>query len=409
MLDLEAIRKEFPILHQEVNGYPLVYFDNAATSQKPKSVIDALNSYYTTINSNVHRGAHALADAATQEFEKTRETVRRFLNAKETAEIVFTKGTTEAINLVAYAYGRKFINKGDEVVISAMEHHSNIVPWQMLCEEKGAILKVIPVNEAGELEMDTFAEMLSQKTAIVAVMHVSNVLGTINDIRKISQMAHEVGAKVLVDGAQSSPHLTVDVQELGCDFYVFSSHKVYGPTGMGALYGKREVLEAMPPYLGGGEMIKEVTFEKTTYNEIPFKFEAGTPNIGDTIAFRHALEFVETVGKENIAQHEVDLLHYGTERFSQIDGLSIIGTAKNKVGVISFLIEGMHHFDIGMMLDARGIAIRTGHHCAQPLMNHYGLEGTARASFAAYNTKEEVDTMAESLERIVSRKRKKLV
>ncbi len=400
MLDLATIRAQFPILHQEVNGHPLVYLDNAATSQKPQQVIDALSRYYTTINSNVHRGAHALADAATAEFEKTRETARQFINAQSLEEVIFTKGTTEAINLVASSFGKKFVKEGDEIIISAMEHHSNIVPWQILCETTGAVLKVIPVSDKGELLLDEYEKQLSSKTRLVAVMHVSNVLGTINDVAAITRMAHEHGARVLVDGAQSSPHMVIDVQALNCDFYVFSSHKVYGPTGIGVLYGKKDILEAMPPYLGGGEMIKEVTFEKSTYNQLPFKFEAGTPNIGDTIAFRHAMDFVNKIGKENLTHHEHELLDYGTELLSQIDGLRIVGTAARKISVISFLVEGVHSFDLGMMLDANGIAIRTGHHCAQPLMNRLGLEGTARASFAVYNTKEEIATLAENISRI---------
>jgi len=403
MLDIEKIRKEFPVLHQEVNGYPLIYFDNAATSQKPQEVIDALDNYYKGFNSNVHRGAHSLAAKATDEFEKTREKVRQFLGAAHIEEIIFTKGTTEAINLVAYSFGRKFIEEGDEIIISAMEHHSNIVPWQILCEEKGAILKVIPVTTEGELDYEAYENLLSDKTKLVAVVHVSNALGTVNDVQKIIASAKKVGAKVLLDGAQSSPHFNIDVQSLDCDFYVFSGHKVYGPTGIGVLYGKKEILEAMPPFLGGGEMIKEVTFEKTSYNELPYKFEAGTPNIGDTVALKNAIDFVERIGKSEIADHEQELHDYAIDKMKEIPGIKLIGTSQNKVSVISFLLEGVHHFDLGMMLDARGIAIRTGHHCTQPLMNEFKIDGTARVSLAVYNTKEEIDTFVSVLQKIAER------
>lgn len=401
MVDVQKIKQDFPILHQEVNGHPLVYFDNAATTQKPQSVIDALNSYYTTINSNVHRGAHNLADRATQAFEATRTTVQEFLNAEHLEEIIFTKGTTEGINLVANTFGRKFIKEGDEIIISTLEHHSNIVPWQILCEEKGATLKVIPINDKGEIIFEEYLNLLSEKTKLVSVCHVSNALGTVNPVKDIIAEAHKVGAKVLIDGAQSSPHFNIDVQDLDCDFFVFSAHKVYGPTGMGALYGKKAILEEMPPFHGGGEMIKEVTFEKTTFNDLPYKFEAGTPNIADTIAFKVGIDYVNEVGKDFIAKQEAELLSYATEQFNQIDRIQIIGQAENKVSVLSFLIEGIHPYDIGMMLDARGIAIRTGHHCTQPLMQRFGLEGTARASFAVYNTKEEVDKMVEGIKKII--------
>ncbi|WP_317174902.1 cysteine desulfurase [Pararhodonellum marinum] len=405
-LDLTHIRSLFPILDQEVNGKPLVYFDNAATTQKPQSVIDALSQYYQTDNSNIHRGAHTLADRATRTYEKTREMVREFIGAKEQEEIIFTKGTTEGINLVAATFGRKYIQAGDEIIISTMEHHSNIVPWQMLCEEKGAHLKIIPVSDAGEIDLEDFKKLLSPTTKLVSVVHVSNALGTINPVKSIIDLAHAQGAKVLLDGAQSTSHLEVDVQALDCDFMAFSAHKIYGPTGMGVLYGKREILESMPPYQGGGEMIKEVTFEKTTYNEIPFKFEAGTPNIGDVIAFQKALEFVKEIGKANIKAHEDDLLAYAVEKLSHIKGFVPIGTAKEKVSVVSFLIKDMHPFDVGMMLDASGIAVRTGHHCTQPLMNRFGIEGTVRASFAVYNTKEEIDRLAESVHKIAKIKNK---
>ncbi|MDW7691436.1 cysteine desulfurase [Flammeovirgaceae bacterium SG7u.111] len=408
MFDINKIREDFPILQQEVNGFPLVYFDNAATSQKPKVVIDALNSYYTGVNSNVHRGAHTLADIATGQFEDTREAARQFINASSTEEVIFTKGTTEGINLVAYSFGRSQIQKGDEIIISTMEHHSNIVPWQMLCEEKGAILKVIPITDEGEIIFEEFEKLLSEKTKLVAVVHVSNALGTINPVERIIEAAHKLDVPVLVDGAQSSPHFDVDVQKMDCDFYVFSSHKVYGPTGMGVLYGKKALLEAMPPFIGGGEMIKEVSFKGTTFNELPFKFEAGTPNIADTIAMKKAFDYVNQIGKQNIADHENDLLTYATEIFESIDGLRIVGQAKEKVSVLSFLIDGIHAYDIGMALDATGIAIRTGHHCAQPLMERFGIEGTARASFAVYNTKEEVERVGKSLDRIASRFRTKI-
>ncbi|GAA4846242.1 cysteine desulfurase [Algivirga pacifica] len=401
MNDVLTIKQDFPILHQDVNGHPLVYLDNAATTQKPNMVIDALDKYYKTVNSNVHRGAHALADQATKDFEATREKIRQFLNAAHQEEIIFTRGTTEAINLVSKTFGKKFIGAGDEIIISTMEHHSNIVPWQMLCEENGAILKVIPINDKGEIIYEEFLNLLSDKTKMVSIVHASNALGTVNPVERIIEDAHKVDAKVLIDGAQSSPHLTVDVQKMDCDFYVFSAHKVYGPTGIGALYGKKELLEAMPPFHGGGEMIKEVTFEKTTYNELPYKFEAGTPNIGDTIAFGAAIDFVNQVGKSFIAEQENKLLAYATEKLSKIERVRLIGTADHKVSVVSFIIEGIHPYDVGMMLDARGIAVRTGHHCTQPLMQRFGLEGTVRASFAVYNTLEDVDKLVEGIKRII--------
>ncbi|WP_144605260.1 cysteine desulfurase [Algoriphagus algorifonticola] len=404
--DVNQIRGLFPVLHQEVHGKPLIYFDNAATTQKPKQVLEALTSYYEKDNSNIHRGAHALADRATQYFENTRESVRRFINAKESAEIIFTKGTTESINLVAQTFGRKFIGKGDEIIISTMEHHSNIVPWQMLCEATGAVLKIIPVHENGELDFQEFEKLLTSKTKLLSVVHASNALGTINPVKKMIDAAHAVGAKVLLDGAQSTSHLEIDVVELDCDFMVFSAHKLYGPTGLGVLYGKREILEAMPPFLGGGEMIKEVTFEKTTYNDIPFKFEAGTPNIADVIAFDAAIEFIDSLGKKAIKEHEDELLSYANELTADIKGFQPIGTAKQKVSVLSFNINGMHPFDVGQMLDARGIAVRTGHHCTQPLMKRFGIEGTVRASFAVYNTKSEIEQMAEGIARIAKIKNK---
>jgi len=404
--NINNIRAQFPILHQEVNGKPLVYFDNAATTQKPKLVIDALQRYYELDNANIHRAAHTLAARSTEYFEATRKTIQQFINAKEEAECIFTKGVTESINLVAQTWGKANLKAGDEVLITTMEHHSNIVPWQMICEEKGAILKVTPINNSGELLMEEFDKLLSTKTKIVACVWVSNALGTINPVKEIIQKAHEVGAIVLLDGAQACSHLQVDVQALDCDFLTISSHKLYGPTGVGVLYGKRELLEAMPPYQGGGEMIKEVTFEKTTYNEIPYKFEAGTPNIGGVIAFKFALDYVNELGKENIAKHEDHLLKHFVDGVNQINlvnnnAITLVGEAKNKVSVQSFTINNMHHFDVGMMLDAKGIAVRTGHHCTQPLMQSFNLEGTVRASFALYNTTEEVDVLLQALSSIV--------
>jgi cysteine desulfurase/selenocysteine lyase len=401
ILDIDKIRADFPILHQSVNGKPLVYLDNAATTQKPQTVLDALANYYEKNNANIHRGIHVLAEKATTAFEDTRKTVSKFLNSESPEQIIFTYGTTDGINLVAQTYGRKFLKAGDEILISTMEHHSNIVPWQMICEEKGCILKVIPIDDNGDIELDKFDEMLTDKVKFVSVVHVSNSLGTINPIKEIIEKSHAVGAKVLIDGAQATSHLTVDVQALDVDFYVFSAHKLYGPTGMGVLYGKRDLLNAMPPYRGGGEMIAEVTFEKTTYNEIPYKFEAGTPNIADVIAVKNAIDYVNELGKENIAAYEDELLAYATEKLEEIEGLRIVGKAKEKVSVISFVIEGIHPQDIGIMLDQQGIAIRTGHHCTQPLMQHYKLEGgTARASFSVYNSFEEIDRLVEGIKKV---------
>ena len=401
-LDVQQIRSQFPILHQQVNGKPLIYFDNAATNQKPKQVIDALARYYENDNANIHRGIHTLAERATKAYEATRQAMQAFVHAKHEEEIIFTRGVTESNNLVAPSYGRAFLQAGDEVIISGLEHHSNIVPWQLICEERKAILKVIPVTEIGELDLDAYKKLLSAKTKVVAVNHASNSLGTINPVKKIIELAHQVGAVVLIDGAQAAAHLPIDVQELDCDFYCISSHKMYGPTGTGILYGKKDLLEKMPPYMGGGEMIKEVTFAKTTYNDLPYKFEAGTPNIGDVIALNEAVNFIHALGKENIAAYEHDLLVYAAARLSSIQGVRLIGTAKEKVSVQSFVIDGIHHFDIGQMLDARGIAVRTGHHCTQPLMDRLGIEGTVRASFSVYNTKAEIDQLAEGVARIVN-------
>jgi len=400
-LDIDTIRKEFPILQQRVNGRDLVYFDNAATSQKPQSVIDALVDYYQGYNANIHRGIHTLAEKATKAYEQTRATARDFIHASSEQEIIFTRGVTESINLVATSYGRSFIHEGDEIIISGLEHHSNIVPWQFVCEEKRAHLRVIPVTDQGELDMDEYRKLLSGKTRMVSVNHASNSLGTINPIKEIIALAHAAGAVVFIDGAQAGPHLEIDVQELDCDFYAVSSHKMYGPTGSGFLYGKKELLEKMPPYHGGGEMIKEVTFAKTTYNDLPYKFEAGTPNIADVVAFKSAMDFIHSLGRENIAAHEHNLLSYATTRISALQGVDIIGTAANKVSVLSFTIDGIHPFDIGQMLDARGVAVRTGHHCTQPLMDRFGIEGTVRASFAVYNTRAEIDQLAEGVERII--------
>ncbi|MDW3193172.1 MAG: cysteine desulfurase [Cytophagales bacterium] len=399
-LDLTKIREEFPVLHQKINGKDLIYMDNAATSQKPKNVIDALTHYYENNNANIHRGIHSLAERATSDYENTRKSIKSFINANESEEIIFTKGTTEGINLVSQAYGRKFLKKGDEILITGMEHHSNIVPWQIVAGQTGATLKVVPINEHGEMIWEEFERLLSEKTKIVSMVYISNSLGTINPVKAIIEKAHAVGAKVMLDGAQAAPHSKLDVIDLNCDFLAFSGHKMYGPTGMGALYGKRQLLEKMDPYQGGGEMIKEVTFEATTYNDIPYKFEAGTPNIGDVIAFQKAIEFMEGIGHEALLQQENDLLEYGTKTLQAIDGFQPVGTAKNKASVISFNLEGVHPFDLGMFLDAKGIAVRTGHHCTQPIMDHFGIEGTARASFAVYNTREEIDVLAEALKDI---------
>ena len=400
-LDVYAIRQQFPILNREVKGKPLIYFDNAATSQKPQSVIDALVHYYTYYNANVHRGIHTLAEEATMAMEKSRDAAQQFINAASREQIIFTKGTTEGINLVAYTWGRQNIKAGDEIIVSNLEHHSNIVPWQILAEEKGAIIKVIPINEKGELLIDAYNKLLNHKTKLVAVNHASNALGTINPVREIIDAAHKVGAVVLIDGAQSTVHLDIDVQKMDCDFFVLSSHKMYGPTGVGVLYGKKELLESMPPFQGGGEMIKEVTFEKTTYNDLPYKYEAGTPNIADIIAFKAAIDFINETGKKNIKQYEDELLQYATKQLKQIPGLRIIGEAKEKVSVISFIVEGLHPQDLGILLDNRGIAVRTGHHCTQPLMDCYKIPGTVRASFAVYNTKEEIDELVIGLEKAI--------
>jgi len=399
--DVQEIRNQFPILSRELKGKPLVYFDNAATSQKPQVVIDALVHYYSYYNANIHRGIHTLAEEATAAYEATRITVQQFINAASHQEIIFTRGTTESINLVAYAWGRANIKIGDEIIISTLEHHSNIVPWQMLAQEKGAILKVVPINENGEFLFEAFEQMLSERTKLVSIVHASNALGVINPVEEIIKAAHKVGALVLVDGAQSSVHLDIDVQALDCDFYAFSAHKLYGPTGVGILYGKKQILEDMPPFMGGGEMIKEVSFEHTSYNELPYKFEAGTPNIADTVAFKTALDFITNIGKSTIRAHEDELLRYATSQLSQIPGLRIMGDVQNKVSVVSFVIDNIHPQDIGILLDNQGIAVRTGSHCTMPLMQCLNVVGTTRASFAAYNTKAEIDLLVIGLHKVI--------
>ena len=398
-LNIDQIRADFPVLHQQVNKAPLIYFDNAATTQKPKAVIDALSAYYEQDNANIHRGIHTLAERATTAYELTRKKLAAFLNAPSTDQIIFTSGTTAGINLVAQTFGRANVGKGDQIIVSNLEHHSNIVPWQMIAEEKGAEIKVIPVSDAGVLDIEAYKALLNPKVKLVAVNHVSNAIGTINPIVEIISLAHEVGAKVLIDGAQSVAHLAVDVQALDMDFFVFSAHKLFGPTGVGVLYGKRDLLESMPPYQGGGEMIKEVSFSGTTYNELPYKFEAGTPNMADVIAFGAALDYVQAIPSEALAAQEEALLAYATQKLQVIPGLRIVGTAPEKIAVISFVIDGVHPQDIGVLLDKFGIAIRTGHHCAQPLMQRYELVGTCRASFAFYNTFEEIDRFVLCLEK----------
>jgi cysteine desulfurase/selenocysteine lyase len=399
--NVREIREEFPALRQQVYGKNLIYFDNGATSQKPKLVLDAINLFYSKENANIHRGVHYLSQRATTDYEAARQRIQRYLGARKSEEIIFTKGTTDSINLVAFSYGST-LSAGDEILISAMEHHSNIVPWQMLCERQGCILKVAPINQRGELIMDEFDKLLSKKTKLVAITHISNTLGTVNPINEIIQKAHAVGSKVLIDGAQSIQHMRINVKELDCDFYVFSSHKVFGPTGIGVLYGKEELLDRMPPYQGGGDMIARVTFERTTYNELPFKFEAGTPHIAGGICLGKAFEFLESVDMEAAERHERELAKYAEDMLDTFEGLQIIGEAKNKTSVVSFSIKGIHPFDIGTLLDKQGIAVRTGHHCTQPLMDFYGIPGTVRASFAFYNTKQEIDTFVEAVERSLS-------
>lgn len=399
--NLREIREDFPALRQTVYGKNLIYFDNGATSQKPQFVIDAVNRYYTKDNANIHRGVHHLSQKATNEYEASRKTIATYLNAKHTHEIIFTKGTTEGINLVAYSFGQ-LLQKGDEVIISAMEHHSNIVPWQMLCERVGCVLKVIPINKKGEIIYDEYLQLLTEKTKLVAVTHISNSLGTINPIKKMIDDAHKVGAKVLIDGAQSIQHTKIDVQALDCDFYVFSGHKVFGPTGIGVLYGKEAILNKMPPYQGGGDMILKVTFEKTTYNELPFKFEAGTPHIAGAICLGKAIEYLNQFNIEDLERHELELADYATDLLLTFEGLHIIGESKKKTSVVSFVVDGAHPFDIGTLLDKQGVAVRTGHHCTQPIMDFYKIPGTVRASFAFYNTKEEIDYFIAALDKAIT-------
>ena len=398
--DVERVRADFPILRERVYGHPLVYLDNAATSQKPEAVIQALVDYYRHDNANIHRGVHLLSQRATNAYEAARTTVHRFLHSAQANEIVFVRGATEGINLVAQTYGRKHVGAGDEVLITALEHHSNIVPWQMLCGEKEAVLSVAPINDRGEVLLEEFEKLLTPRTKIVAISHVSNALGTINPVKQMIRMAHAANAIVLVDGAQAAPHLPIDVQDLDCDFYVFSGHKVYGPTGIGVLYGKAALLDEMPPYQGGGEMISSVTFEKTIYNKVPHKFEAGTPDIAGVIGLGAALTYVNELGIPAIGAHENALLSYGTEKVSAIAGVRVIGTAQAKAGALSFVMEGIHPHDIGTILDQEGIAVRTGHHCAQPVMDRFGIPATVRASFALYNTTEEIDALARGIQKV---------
>ena len=401
ILDVELIRSEFPILFRSVNGHPLVYFDNGATSQKPQAVISAISKYYSYENSNIHRGIHTLSQEATTAYEEARNTVQQFINAPYAKEVIFTKGTTDSINLVASIFGKKHLKKGDEIIISTMEHHSNIVPWQMICEEKGAILKVVPINDKGEFLMDEYENLLSDKTKLVAVTHVSNTLGSINPVKEIIAKAHQKGALTLIDGAQAVPHTKVDVQDLDCDFYAFSGHKMLAPTGVGILYGKENLLNDLPPYQGGGDMIKTVTFEKTTYNELPHKFEAGTPNIVGGIGIAAAINYMNRIGIDKIEAYEHQLLEYATEEIKKIEGVKIIGEAEKKASVLSFVVDGTHPSDIGTIIDKLGVAIRTGHHCTEPLMTRFNIPGTARASFAFYNTFEEVDIFINALKRAI--------
>lgn len=400
MYDIAAIRNDFPILGREVYKRPLVYLDNGATTQKPRCVVDAMVDEYYNVNANVHRGVHFLSQQATDLHEQSRETVRRFINAKNVSEIIFTRGTTESINLLAFSFGEAFVKTGDEIVVTEMEHHSNIVPWQMLCERKGARLKVVPISDEGTLRMDEYRRLLTDKTRLVCCTHVSNVLGTVNPVKEIVEIAHSNGTPVLIDGAQSTPHFAVDMQEIGCDFFAFSGHKIYAPTGVGVLYGKEEWLDKLPPYQGGGEMIQKVTFEHTTYNALPYKFEAGTPDYVATHALAAALDYVSSLGMDNIFAHEQALTRYALERLSQIEGMRIFGPMEGRDAVVSFLVGDIHHLDMGTLLDRLGIAVRTGHHCADPLMSRLGITGTVRASFGLYNTREEVDALADGVERV---------
>lgn len=400
---VDIIRKDFPILNKKVNNNKLVYFDNAATTQKPNIVIDSLSNYYRNYNSNIHRGVHTLAEKATQEFEETRSLVKDFINAKSENEIIFTRGATEGINLISSSYCRGFLKKGDEIIISEMEHHSNIVPWQMISKEMGLKLKTISITKSGEIDLDNLKSLLNNKTKFLSIVFISNTLGTINPIKKIIKICRNYDIKCLIDGAQASAHTIVDVQDLDCDFYVFSAHKMYGPTGVGVVYGKENILDKMPPYMGGGEMIKDVSFKETSFNKLPYKFEAGTPNIGDVIGFKESINYINNIGRDIIEDYENTLRDYTKNKLQKVDGLNIVGTANNKIGIFSFTIDKVHYFDLGLLLDAKGIAIRTGHHCTQPLMEKYHLDGTARLSLALYNTKDEVDYFIESLNKIISK------
>ena len=400
--NLVNIRDQFPILNKKINNHQLVYFDNAATTQKPKKVINAINEYYSEYNANIHRGIHTLAEKATNEYEKTRKSVSQFINSKSEKEIIFTRGTTEGINLIASSFVKNFLKKEDEIIISEMEHHSNIVPWQMICEENGIVLKTINVLENGEIDLDNFKELINDKTKFLSIVHTSNTLGTVNPIKQIIEICKKNNITTMVDGAQASAHSKINVQDLNCDFFVLSAHKMYGPTGVGIVYGKEEILEKMPPYMGGGEMIKEVNFLKTTYNELPYKFEAGTPNIGDVIGFNKALNFISDIGFDNISSYEKKLKDYASNSLNKIDGLKIIGNSKNKIGIFSFTLKKVHYYDLGLLLDSKGIAIRTGHHCTQPLMDKFNLEGTARVSLAIYNTKEEIDYFVEKIKKLIN-------
>lgn len=401
-IDIEKIRSEFPILHKEVRGKQLIYLDNAATSQKPQVVIDHISDYYTGMNANIHRGVHYLATLATEAYEDSRAFIANFIGAKSKEEIIFTGGTTDGLNLLAHSLSKSILNKGDEILISAMEHHSNIVPWQMICEYSGAVLKVIPMHQNGELDMEAYEKLLSEKTRVVSVVHVSNSLGTINPVKEITKKAKAVGAKVILDGAQASPHMKVNVSDLDCDFYVFSGHKTCGPTGTGVLYGKKDELDALPPYRGGGEMIESVSFEKTTYNVVPYKFEAGTPHIEGGIVLKTALEYMDKIGLDNISAYEHELHQYQEERLKEIPGMTFYGEAKNKASLTSFLVDGIHPYDLGALMDQLGVAVRTGHHCTQPVMDHYGIPGTVRSSLSFYNTREDIDGMIEALKKAVS-------
>ena len=396
------IRDMFPILNKKINNNQLVYFDNAATTQKPIQVIESINKYYSEYNANIHRGIHTLAEKATQEYEKTRKRVSKFINSRSEKEVIFTRGTTEGINLIASSFVKNFIKKGDEIIISEMEHHSNIVPWQMICEENGIILKTINVFENGEIDLDNFKELISNKTKFLSIVHTSNTLGTVNPIKEMIEICKQNNINTMIDGAQASAHSKIDVQDLNCDFFVLSAHKMYGPTGVGIVYGKEEILEKMPPYMGGGEMIKDVNFKKTTYNELPYKFEAGTPNIGDVIGFNEALSFINNIGLDNISLYEKELKNYASNSFNKIEGINIIGNSKNKIGIFSFTMDKIHYYDLGLLLDSKGIAIRTGHHCTQPLMDKFNLEGTARVSLAIYNTKNEIDYFVEKLKQLIN-------